>query len=55
VEEVAPDQTHQYGIVSVGEQFGDTFESWISPPAPRSPRSRIEKISGCRMYRPEMM
>ena len=26
VEEVAPDQTHQYGIVSVGEQFGDTFE-----------------------------
>jgi hypothetical protein len=24
--------------------------SWISPPAPRSPRSRIEKISGCRMY-----
>ena len=26
VEEVAPDQTHQYGIVSVGQEFGDTFE-----------------------------
>ena len=26
VEEVPEDQTHQYGIVSVGQQFGDTFE-----------------------------
>src|SRR5512134_3191837 len=26
VEEVPPDQTHQYGIVSVGEEFGRTFE-----------------------------
>jgi len=26
VEEVAHDQTHQYGIVSVGEEFGQTFE-----------------------------
>jgi UTP--glucose-1-phosphate uridylyltransferase len=26
VEEVAPDQTHQYGIVSVGKEFGQTFE-----------------------------
>ena len=26
VEEVPEDQTHQYGIVSVGEEFGRTFE-----------------------------
>jgi UTP--glucose-1-phosphate uridylyltransferase len=26
VEEVPEDQTHQYGIVSVGEEFGQTFE-----------------------------
>jgi UTP--glucose-1-phosphate uridylyltransferase len=26
VEEVPEDQTHQYGIVSVGQEFGDTFE-----------------------------
>jgi UTP--glucose-1-phosphate uridylyltransferase len=26
VEEVPPDQTHQYGIVSTGEEFGQTFE-----------------------------
>src|SRR3954463_11207549 len=26
VEEVPADQTHQYGIVSVGEEFGRTFE-----------------------------
>ena len=26
VEEVAPEETHQYGIVSVGETFGQTFE-----------------------------
>ncbi|GJD91138.1 MULTISPECIES: UTP--glucose-1-phosphate uridylyltransferase GalU [Methylobacterium] len=26
VEEVAPQETHQYGIVSVGETFGQTFE-----------------------------
>ena len=26
VEQVPADQTHQYGIVSIGETFGDTFE-----------------------------
>ncbi len=26
VEEVAPEETHQYGIVSVGQTFGQTFE-----------------------------
>ncbi|KQU05191.1 UTP--glucose-1-phosphate uridylyltransferase [Methylobacterium sp. Leaf469] len=26
VEEVAPEETHQYGIVSVGDTFGQTFE-----------------------------
>jgi UTP--glucose-1-phosphate uridylyltransferase len=55
VEEVAPDQTHQYGIVSVGEQFGDTFEITgmvEKPPKGTAPSNYI--ISGRYILQPEI-
>jgi len=38
VEEVPEDQTHQYGIVSVGEEFGQTFEITAMVEKPRKAR-----------------
>ncbi|MGX7705874.1 UTP--glucose-1-phosphate uridylyltransferase GalU [Methylobacterium sp. Gmos1] len=55
VEEVAPDQTHQYGIVSVGEQYGDTFEITgmvEKPPKGTAPSNYI--ISGRYILQPEI-
>ncbi|KMO12404.1 UTP--glucose-1-phosphate uridylyltransferase GalU [Methylobacterium platani] len=55
VEEVAPDQTHQYGIVSVGEEFGDTFEITgmvEKPPKGTAPSNYI--ISGRYILQPEI-
>ena len=55
VEEVTPDQTHQYGIVSVGEQFGDTFEITgmvEKPPKGTAPSNYI--ISGRYILQPEI-
>ena len=39
------------GIRTAGLRASSIIASvtWISPPAPRSPRSRMAKISGCRM------
>jgi UTP--glucose-1-phosphate uridylyltransferase len=55
VEEVAPDQTHQYGVVAVGADFGHTFE--ISgmvekPPQGSAPSNLI--ISGRYVLSPEI-
>ncbi|ACL56182.1 UTP--glucose-1-phosphate uridylyltransferase [Methylobacterium nodulans] len=55
VEEVAPDQTHQYGIVSVGQEFGDTFEITgmvEKPPKGTAPSNFI--ISGRYILQPEI-
>jgi UTP--glucose-1-phosphate uridylyltransferase len=55
VEEVPPDQTHQYGIVSVGEEFGDTFEITGMVEKPRqgtAPSNFI--ISGRYILQPEI-
>ncbi|MEH3146492.1 MAG: UTP--glucose-1-phosphate uridylyltransferase [Methylobacterium frigidaeris] len=55
VEEVAPDQTHQYGIVSVGKEFGDTFEITgmvEKPPKGTAPSNFI--ISGRYILQPEI-
>ncbi|RVU18709.1 UTP--glucose-1-phosphate uridylyltransferase [Methylobacterium oryzihabitans] len=55
VEEVAPDQTHQYGIVSVGQDFGDTFEITgmvEKPPKGTAPSNYI--ISGRYILQPEI-
>ncbi|MFE1597597.1 UTP--glucose-1-phosphate uridylyltransferase GalU [Methylobacterium sp. ID0610] len=55
VEEVAPDQTHQYGIVSVGQDFGDTFEITgmvEKPPKGTAPSNFI--ISGRYILQPEI-
>ncbi|MET7246482.1 UTP--glucose-1-phosphate uridylyltransferase GalU, partial [Methylobacterium sp. EM32] len=55
VEEVAPDQTHQYGIVSVGQEFGDTFEITgmvEKPPKGTAPSNYI--ISGRYILQPEI-
>jgi len=55
VEEVPADQTHQYGIVSVGEEFGTTFEITgmvEKPPKGTAPSNYI--ISGRYILQPEI-
>ncbi|QFU15409.1 UTP--glucose-1-phosphate uridylyltransferase [Microvirga thermotolerans] len=55
VEEVPPDQTHQYGIVSVGQEFGQTFEITgmvEKPPKGTAPSNYI--ISGRYILQPEI-
>jgi len=55
VEEVPEDQTHQYGIVSVGEDFGRTFEITgmvEKPPQGTAPSNLI--ISGRYILQPEV-
>ena len=55
VEEVPEDQTHQYGIVSVGETFGQTFEITgmvEKPPRGTAPSNFI--ISGRYILQPEI-
>jgi UTP--glucose-1-phosphate uridylyltransferase len=55
VEEVPADQTHQYGIVSVGQEFGQTFEITgmvEKPPKGTAPSNYI--ISGRYILQPEI-
>jgi UTP--glucose-1-phosphate uridylyltransferase len=55
VEEVPPDQTHQYGIVSVGQEFGQTFEITgmvEKPPQGTAPSNYI--ISGRYILQPQV-
>ena len=55
VEEVPEDQTHQYGIVAVGETFGDTFEITgmvEKPPKGTAPSNLI--ILGRYILQPEI-
>ena len=55
VEEVPPDQTHQYGVVAVGETFGQTFEITgmvEKPKAGTAPSNLI--ISGRYILQPEI-
>ncbi len=55
VEEVPEDQTHQYGIVSVGKEFGETFEITgmvEKPPRGTAPSNFI--ISGRYILQPEI-
>jgi UTP--glucose-1-phosphate uridylyltransferase len=55
VEEVPADQTHQYGIVSVGEEFGHTFEITAmveKPPQGTAPSNLM--ISGRYILQPEI-
>ena len=55
VEEVPDDQTHQYGIVGIGESFGQTFEidgMVEKPPRGTAPSNLI--ISGRYILQPEI-
>jgi len=55
VEEVPADQTHQYGVVSVGQTFGNTFEITgmvEKPPKGTAPSNYI--ISGRYILQPEI-
>ena len=55
VEEVPPDETHQYGIVSIGKDFGHTFEITgmvEKPPKGTAPSNLI--ISGRYVLGPEI-
>jgi UTP--glucose-1-phosphate uridylyltransferase len=55
VEEVPDDQTHQYGIVGVGETFGQTFEingMVEKPPRGTAPSNQI--ISGRYILQPQI-
>jgi UTP--glucose-1-phosphate uridylyltransferase len=55
VEEVPPEETHQYGIVSVGKDFGPTFEITgmvEKPPKGTAPSNLI--ISGRYILEPEI-
>ncbi|KAB0268919.1 UTP--glucose-1-phosphate uridylyltransferase [Microvirga brassicacearum] len=55
VEEVPADQTHQYGIVSVGQEFGQTFEITgmvEKPPQGTAPSNYI--ISGRYILQPQV-
>jgi UTP--glucose-1-phosphate uridylyltransferase len=55
VEEVPPDETHQYGIVSIGKDFGHTFEingMVEKPPKGTAPSNLI--ISGRYVLGPEI-
>jgi UTP--glucose-1-phosphate uridylyltransferase len=55
VEEVPHDQTHQYGIVSIGEEFGQTFEitGMVEKPKPGTAPSNYI-ISGRYILQPEI-
>ncbi|MGO4707391.1 UTP--glucose-1-phosphate uridylyltransferase GalU [Microvirga sp. 2MCAF38] len=55
VEEVPSDQTHQYGIVSMGETFGQTFEvtGMVEKPAKGTAPSNF-MISGRYILQPEI-
>jgi UTP--glucose-1-phosphate uridylyltransferase len=55
VEEVPEDQTHQYGIVSVGQDFGRTFEitGMVEKPKPGTAPSNYI-ISGRYILQPEI-
>jgi UTP--glucose-1-phosphate uridylyltransferase len=55
VEEVPADQTHQYGIVSVGQDFGQTFEitGMVEKP-PRGTAPSNLMISGRYILQPEV-
>ena len=55
VEEVPADQTHQYGIVSVGQEFGQTFEitGMVEKPKPGTAPSNYI-ISGRYILQPEI-
>ena len=55
VEEVAPEETHQYGIVSVGQTFGQTFEitGMVEKPKPGTAPSNFI-ISGRYILQPEI-
>ncbi|MGO4871178.1 MAG: UTP--glucose-1-phosphate uridylyltransferase [Roseiarcus sp.] len=55
VEEVHPHETHQYGIVAVGADFGHTFEikGMVEKPAPGSAPSNL-MISGRYILQPEI-
>jgi UTP--glucose-1-phosphate uridylyltransferase len=55
VEEVPPDQTHQYGIVAVGETFGQTFEitGMVEKPKQGTAPSNLI-ISGRYILQPEI-
>src|SRR5262249_23630740 len=55
VEEVVPEETHRYGIVSIGEDFGATFEITgmvEKPPQGTAPSNLI--ISGRYVLGPEI-
>ncbi|VTZ26618.1 UTP--glucose-1-phosphate uridylyltransferase [Methylocella tundrae] len=55
VEEVAPEETHQYGIVSIGKDFGGSFEITgmvEKPPKGTAPSNSI--ISGRYLLGPEI-
>ena len=54
-EEVPQDQTHQYGIVSVGQEFGQTFEitGMVEKPPKGTARSNL-MISGRYILQPEI-
>ena len=54
-EEVAPEETHQYGIVSVGEKFSSSFQITgmvEKPPQGTAPSNLI--ISGRYVLQPEI-
>jgi UTP--glucose-1-phosphate uridylyltransferase len=55
VEEVAPDETHKYGVVSVGQEFGATFEinGMVEKPAKGTAPSNLI-ISGRYVLSPEI-
>jgi len=55
VEEVLPEETHQYGVVSIGKDFGPTFEitGMIEKPAKGSAPSNLI-ISGRYILSPEI-
>lgn len=55
VEEVPPEETHQYGIVSVGKDFGQSFEitGMVEKPAKGTAPSNL-MISGRYLLNPEI-
>ena len=55
VEEVAPSETHQYGIVGVGQEFGNTFEitGMVEKPKQGTAPSNLI-ISGRYILQPEI-
>src|ERR1039458_7564600 len=55
VEEVEPDETHKYGVVSVGKEFGSTFEikGMVEKPAKGTAPSNLI-ISGRYVLSPEI-